>query len=52
MIKIVISGTYDGFYPRYATDGVLDDDICKKLLDRRMYFSKAGDSLFKEGYSF
>lgn len=52
MIKIIISGTYDGFYPRYATDGILDDDICKKLLDRRMYFSKAGDSLFKEGYSF
>lgn len=52
MIKIIISGTYDGFYPRYATDGVLDDSICKKLLDRRMYFSKAEDSLFKEGYSF
>lgn len=52
MVKIIISGTYDGFYPRYATDGILDDDICKKLLDRRMYFSKAGDSLFKEGYSF
>lgn len=52
MIKIIISGTSDGFYPRYASDGVLDDDVSKRLVDRRDYLSKDADRLSKEGYSF
>lgn len=52
MIKIIISGTSDGFYPRYASDGVLDDDVSKCLVDRRDYLSKDADRLSKEGFSF
>ncbi|MBQ0128409.1 MAG: hypothetical protein KBT57_01085 [bacterium] len=52
MIKIIISGTSDGFYPRYATDGILDDEISKSLLDRRRFLTRDADRLNKEGYSF
>lgn len=52
MIKIIISGTSDGFYPRYASDGVLNDDISNHLVDRRDYLSKEVDRLSREGYSF
>lgn len=52
MIKIIISGTSDGFYPRYASDGVLDDEVSQRLLDRRRFLSRDADRLNKEGYSF
>lgn len=52
MIKIIISGTSDGFYPRYATDGILDDAVSQNLLDRRRLLSRGDDRLYKEGYSF
>ena len=52
MIKIIISGPSDGFYARYASDEVLNDEISQHLLDRRRYLSTDGNRLFKEGYSF
>lgn len=52
MIKIIVSGTSDGFYPRYASDGVLNDEVSKQLLDRRRFLSRKGDRLYKTGYSF
>lgn len=52
MIKIIISGTSDGFYPRYATDGKLDDAVSQNLLDRRRFLSREADRLDKEGYCF
>jgi len=52
MIKIIISGTSDGFYPRYASDGILDDEVSQRLLDRRRFLSRDADRLNKEGYSF
>lgn len=52
MIKIIVSGTYDGFSPRYSSDGILDDQISTHLLDRRRFLSRDADRLYKEGYSF
>lgn len=52
MIKIIISGTYDGFYSRYASDGILNDNVSQHLLDRCRYLSRGADRLYKEGYSF
>ena len=52
MIKIIISGTSDGFYPRYASDGILEDGVTQQILDRRRFLSRGEDRLYKEGYSF
>ena len=52
MIKIIISGTYDGFSPRYATDGNLNDTVSQQLLDRRRFLTRESDRLYKDGYSF
>ena len=51
-IKIIFSGTFDGFSPRYASDGILDDDITQLIVDRRRYLSKDTNALYKMGYSF
>lgn len=51
MIKIVISGTLDGYYARYASDNVLGDSITDALVDRNHFFSHAEDRLYREGYS-
>lgn len=50
MIKIFISATDDGFSTKYASDGILEDDVTAKVLDKRSLFS--GDILHGEGYAF
>ena len=52
MIKLLFSGTSDGFYPRFASDGILNDDVSLRLLDRRRLLSRDDGRLFREGYSF
>lgn len=52
MVKIIFSGTYDGFSPRYASDGILDDSVTRSLVDRRKFLSRDSNRLYKEGYSF
>lgn len=52
MIKIIISGTSNGFSPRFASDGILDDSVSLSLLDRRRFFSREADRLEKDGYCF
>lgn len=51
MIKIIISGTSNGFSPLYATDGKLDDAATQHILDRRKFLTLE-NRLNKEGYSF
>lgn len=52
VIKIIVSGTYSGYKPFYSTDGIIEDDITKHLLDRRSYLSADSNSLYRDGYSF
>ena len=49
MIKIIISLTWDGFAPRFASDGILDDAVTRSIIDSRGILAF---DLNKSGYSF